>query len=170
MARITFDTSKVTKELRKKFEGFIDDKDSMDKYGKRLVRNIRADAIDGKNHKGENFPSLSREWVLRKARLSSVNSLSRFYSKGKSNVTFMGDLVKGVAYELKTREIELLVQGNHRAVIGVKGKVLKGSTAKLSVIYSGLVDIDDNYAFLGPSDASNEYLIVLFKRYLRRKL
>ena len=171
MAQVKFNSKQIEENLTKKFDAFKTDEKSLNDFGERLVVNIKADARAGLTYTGKAFPSLSPEWVKRKNKLADKNngSLDRFYKSGKSNVTFFGDLLRGLYYKVKGGKLVLGFKGKHQAIIGVRGKVLEGSRAKLSDIYDGLGLIDNRYKFVNVSEASELYLKDLFVKYLRRK-
>ena len=167
--RVKIDAKKVRENIVKRFKDFESDPEQLDLFAKRIVRNVKADAVNGYNFNGEQFPSLSTQWIKRKSRLLTVNNPSRFYSAGKSNLSFMGDLLKAIKYKLSGKEVILLITGNHRKVKGIRGKNLKGSNSNLATIYDGLASRDKAWGFLGVSEESRQYLRTLFIRFLRRK-
>ena len=67
-----------------------------------------------------------------------MNPKSKFYRKGKSNASFMGDTVESLKTKVTGDKIELGVSGRHRVVKGVRGKPLKKSNAKIADIIRGL--------------------------------
>jgi hypothetical protein len=167
--RIKINSDKARENIIRRFKEFENNAEQLDLFAKRIVRNVKADAVEGINYNKESFPELSSSWEDRKSKLLDVNSSSRFYGRGKSNVSFMGDLLKSIAYKIRGNEIILLITGNHRKVKGIRGKYLEGSNSALADIYDGLASRDKAWGFLGVSQDSKAYLKTIFIRFLRRK-
>ena len=166
--KVKFNAKRFEKNLKKRFEGFTKDGKEMEKVAKTIVRNIKADAREGKDFDGKSFPSLASSTIDRRRRLAETNNVSRFFSAARSNATFLGDTINKIKGAFKGKGmVELFGEGKHRKIKGVRGKPLKGSDAKISDILAGLKARGWN--ILGVSEKSRNSIRKQFIRYLRRR-
>jgi len=68
--------------------------------GETLVRLNRKNARTGKAGDGSSFPPLSEKWKIERDKLSKVNNTHLAYGRGRSNITFTGQLVDSMGYEI----------------------------------------------------------------------
>ena len=168
MVKVKFNSAKFTKELTRKFQGFTRDKKEMEKVSRTILRNIKADSRDGIGFDGKSFPKIKSKTIERRAKLSSINNMSRFFKSHFSNATFMGDTINKITSKLVGKgKIEFFGKGKHRKIKGVRGKSLKGSDAPVGEILKGLKSL--GYNILGVSQKSRESIKKQFLRYLRRR-
>lgn len=173
MAKVIFNKKqlkKITANLNKRFDEFTSDKEELDKAGKIILREIKANSQQGVGYDGKSLPALSSSWDERRKRLATVNKTGRFYSSSpaRSTVTFLGDTMKKLKYAISGNKIEVFGEGKHKKIKGIRGKPLKGSNSNISDILKGL--IDKGYKILGVSDKAKEQIKTNFIRYIRRKL
>ena len=137
--KIHFDASAIEKVVLRRANKAIKSKKFLSRSAILWLRHVKADTVKGKSWTGANFPSIGLRWIKRKAALLSAgNPKSKFYRKGKSNASFMGDTVESLKTKVTGDKIELGVSGRHRVVKGVRGKPLKKSNAKIADIIRGL--------------------------------
>lgn len=166
--KIKFNPVKTKEQLYRRFDEFTKDSNEMDRVGKYLTRNIRADAVEGIGYDGMSFPSIAQSTINRRKVLAEVNRTSRFFSPSMSNMTFMGETVKAITYSIEGNKINLIAPGNHTPMHGVRVQQLQGSDAAFSEILRGLKDL--GYLILGVSKKSETQIRELFTRFLRRRM
>lgn len=100
MAKINFNTKKLTKEIN----GIVKSA-PYERIGRAVVKDIKDKTRAGISPiTGSPFTPLSESWIKRKSRLAPFQSkLSKFYSKGRSNLTFSGQLLNALT-SLVTRK------------------------------------------------------------------
>lgn len=131
-----------------------------------------------KGRQGDNKKQLKRvtlDWTRRRAKLYKAgNPMGKGMTPNAriSRATFMGDLLDGLKVRYSTKEwrtkrrikLTMYVEGKHRPVIGVRGRVLKGSNADLRKILRGLEG--NGYQVLGYSDRFKQR----FKKDMKKML
>lgn len=75
-------------------------KEVLTEIGETLVRLNRKNARVGKAGDGSSFPPLSEKWKIQREKLSKVNDPHLAFGRGRSNVTFTGQLVDAIEYKV----------------------------------------------------------------------
>lgn len=166
---------KITKNLKKRFSQFQKDEEELEKAGKIILREIRANARQGVGYDGKPLPSITTgkgSWDERRKALAKVNKTSKFYEPASvtSTVSFTGDTIKKLKFKIKGNIIEIFGEGKHKKIRGVRGKFLKKSNSPIAKIIKGLRELNPSYKIIGASDKAKEQIRTNFIRFIRRKL
>lgn len=159
------------KNIQKRFDKFTKNKRALDRIAKETLRQIKADALNGKGYDGKSFPALADSTIDRREALEDHNITSPDYNPNNANVTFTGETLDSI--DVRTNpdkgEIVFTAKGNHSVLTGVRGKPLQGSDAKFVDILTNLTK-NLRYKIFGLSKRSREKMVKEFIYWLRRNL
>lgn len=157
----------ISRKIQRLKNEFLADNNNLKKIADENIKQIKLDARNGIGFDGKAFPSLSTKTIQRRDRLSTVNTTHPKFIPNFSNATFMGDTIDKITYKIKNKKIELFGKGSHRFIIGVRGKRLKGSNAKISEIIENLEDM--GWKILGVNDQTKEFIVKRFVTFIKGK-
>lgn len=137
--------SNVQNSVKALFKKIVGQESTLEEIGSKIVfltqgtlRTGKSPNVDGGNPKPQK--PISKGWANRKEKLKAVNSTSEFYRKGKSNLTFTGQLIDSIDYEIKKKadsnSIIISAKGDRKPYKGLKGKSLDGEIKNEKVVES----------------------------------
>lgn len=163
--KVKVDFRKTRKQLQDSFKDF--QKTEGLKTARIIKSGIVEDTRNGMGYDGKPFPSLGSNTINRRGVLAGVNKTHSAYGKFKSNLTFTGDLIRKIKTFVKGKKIIIKGVGKHKAVKGIRGGTLDGSTDSISSIISELTSRGWN--FMGVSKNTKKRIVKQFTQFLRRR-
>lgn len=157
----------IDRRVREAISNFKNNQKELEKAARTIQNELRATIREGKQADDSSFPPLKRKTIERRARLSTVNKTSKYYTAGRSNATLTGDLVRKLFAKPSGRRIEIFGKGSHKKYKGIRGKTLKGSDASISSIIDGFRK--RGVTLLGVTDSARKRIRTQFLRFLRRR-
>lgn len=158
--------TKTEKRINSIVKQVTENSKTLDKLGKRIVTNIKADTLNGKSYNDKKFPPLAPSTIKHRRFLAKYNKVSADYSLNRSNATITGDLVKAIKNKVEKGKIVISAEGTHKRYRG-KNKVYKAT-----IKYSNLLNIlwGLNRLIMGVSKESRKSVVTAIKREFRRSL
>ena len=176
MARVRFNSKRATQDLLRRFNKVKENKQLQKDIGEFIVARIKAEARRGRPlNDSRKFKPLKSLTIASRKRLAQFNKTHPTFSPRKSNLTFTGQLIDAVDYEVKDNDIFILVADSQRSPIRTGPNSRQRKTPTNQRLQQFLIDISKSFAiFTGkglksePRIAKRVKSIVL--RFLRRSL
>ncbi len=160
---------KLEKQLKKKLEKCLKDKGMLSECGEYIVKTIKRNTRSkGKYINGENFDALADSTKEQRARMAKYNKTHSTYSKGRSNLTFSGEMIESINYEIKSGKpkLSIISEGDHAPYKNKSGK----SSGK-TISNKELIRIHQKKRrILGVNEVMVNILRNIIRRNLRRLL
>lgn len=141
--------SRVQQSVKDLFKKVVTSKETLNQIGEKVVFLTKGTIRTGKSPDAQggnasSFQPITEGWINRKERLKDFNDASEFYRKGKSNLTFTGQLVDSLDYELKQSSIIIRAFGSRKLYKGVNGKALPDQAKTNNEVVSSLKELGFN--------------------------
>lgn len=158
--------SKRIKEIREKATS----RELLAEIGETLVRMNAKNARTGKASDGSSFPPLSEKWKEQRGELARVNNTHLAYGRTRSNVTFSGQLIDGLIYEIDERNKTVTVKFDDE--VRTPYKNLDGSSRKESLKNSELAGYltSRGWKIIGMNNEMNDRVLFLIESAIRQLL
>lgn len=168
--KITVDLSKVTRKLEEIEKSFTS-RDLLEPVSKIAISDIQREARSRRglddNSNRKTFPTpLDSEWVSYRSKLAGINKTHPAYSKGRSNITFTGQLLNSIKAFFEGSTITIKPTGMHRGYKQIRGG--RSKSVENEVIAEGLES--RGYKFLGVDDKTEKKIKTEITRFIRRLL
>lgn len=166
MAKVTIDTKKVIDAVRSVFDNVKKDKTTQQQIAKFVVDRIVALARTGKtagSGERKDLPKLSKSYRdYRKTQRAQEKAQSPFFKPGssKSNLTFTGQLLESISFEITQDKIKVFFKNTSRS----------DSKETNDKIYEYLLEKDIGYSILGLDDAGKERIRRIVVDLLRKEI
>lgn len=171
MAKVTVkvDTSALSKRI-KDIQTKAASRELLAEIGETVVRMNAKNARTGKASDGSSFPPLSQKWKQQRGELAKVNDTHLAYGQGRSNVTFTGQLIDGLMYEIDERTKTVTVKFNNE--VRVPYKNMDGSRRKESVRNSEIAQFltEKGWKLVGINKEMNDRILFLIEAAIRQVL
>ena len=173
------DLPAINKRVQDTFKSFRRNKQTHMEAGEFVEKRVKAEARRGRPfNRSRSFPDLKSTTIDQREYLEQFNSTARTYSASRSNLTFTGQLIEAIVYELKQDQglysIEIQVADSERFSYRTGPN---GTIKFLDLTNQELAEILDKKGFtLFDSDviANNDNLRTrvteIFRRTLRRAI
>lgn len=170
MTKVTIDLSKVTRKLEEIEKNFTS-KELLEPVSKIVITDIQRETRSKKGFdesgKRKNLPSpLSTEWSRYKDKLAGINKTHPTYGKGRSNLTFTGQLLNSLKAFFERNTITIKPTGTHRGYKQIRGG--RSKDVENEKIAEGLESL--GYKFLGVDDKTEKKIKTEITRFIRRLL
>ena len=167
--KVTITGVKEIKErLLKVARAGIESDETLKEVGNIVQKSIVGAARSGKDPEGNKFTPLSKSWIERKQKLSSVNTTSSFYSKSRSNITFTGQLLDSFKFVINKSQLSLrfFFDGVRKPYRGLRKAELDGIETNKELA----ARIEETRPFVILSKKAEQMIIILVKRKIRQQL
>jgi hypothetical protein len=128
----------LAKGFEKTIKMIESDRTLYKEMGDYVVRNIVADARQGRDPNKKQFKDLGFGWRERRKKLGTVNSTDEFFrpSEKKSRLTFTGQLLKSFSYSVGKLSLSFFFKGNRKPYKGIKKAALDGPSTNAELAES----------------------------------
>jgi hypothetical protein len=159
-------------------KGALQGRKLLDDVGEQIIKDIKRNTRTGKgfstsqlngikNNKRESLPSLEKSTIKARKYYAKFNPTTQVYKSGRSNLSFSGQLIDSIAYDVKKGRVVVSASGKkRRAYRTLKGKV-KNTPSNDEII--GYLEKKGFY-FLGIDDKTIDKIKTIAKRQIRRLL
>lgn len=160
-AKVSIDFSKFQAKF-KKIGNLVASKPLIDEVGKISIKRIQGVTRSGKNIEGGSQPGLASTTKITRGNLAKNNSTHPTYSKGRSNLTFSGQLLDSLTFKKISGGLRIEPSGSRKPYKGAKNAP---SNKELAGYLSA-----QGRTFLGIDKTLVNQIKSTIKSFLRRKL
>lgn len=132
-AKVKLDRARLEASFNKKINRVLSDSALLDEVGDFVVERVRFEARRQRPlNSSRSFPDLKDSSIRIRDRLSDFNATTRTYNKNRSNVSFTGQLLDSLTYNVVSsrRVIVIFFKGLRFPYFGPKGLIKLDSKSK----------------------------------------
>jgi len=162
--------NQISAEVKALFQRVITNKQMLNEIGKTLIQDIKTTTQkEGKSipNKVTDLKLLKERWIIRKTKLAKTNHTDEFYEEGKSNLTFTGQLLNSIVFNIVSKgKLLFTFSGTHEGYVSESGKKGKNiSNEKLAKYVA-----EQGRSFFGVRPVMRSRVSRVVKTYMKRAI
>jgi len=156
----------MKKQIRELLD--IQDPQFYDRLGRFAVRRIRKVVRAGVSPvTNRRFPRLKKSTKSRRERLAQHNKTSKFYRRGKSNLHFTGQLLRGLEFDVRGKKVFVASRGKRKPLKNEDGTRAKRNPSNEQV---ARYVAKQGRPFLGMEEKGKQKIREMVAREVRKKI